>query len=135
MFADVTSSVEQEGLPDGMKVDAAGNLFATGPAACLVFAPTGPTSAPSDTGEATANCAWGEDGSRYITADMYIGRIGSQPRERVLKGSSRLRRKGVQQGLLFDGQAHPTSEREFPSRGSEDMTMTEGRFKVQRMQE
>ncbi len=29
-----------------------------------------------DTGEATANCGWGEDGSTlYITADMYIGRI------------------------------------------------------------
>jgi len=29
-----------------------------------------------NTGEATANCAWGEDGSvLYITADMYICRV------------------------------------------------------------
>ena len=29
-----------------------------------------------NTGEATANCAWGDDGSvLYITADMFLGRI------------------------------------------------------------
>ncbi len=43
LFADVTSSVSpaKKGLPDGMKVDAAGNVFATGPGGVLVFAPTG----------------------------------------------------------------------------------------------
>ena len=29
-----------------------------------------------NTGEATANCAWGDDGSTlYITADMYLCRV------------------------------------------------------------
>jgi gluconolactonase len=77
VFADVTSSVPaKKGLPDGMKVDAAGNLFATGPGGVLVFAADGTHLGTFNTGEATANCGWGEDGSvLYITADMYIGRV------------------------------------------------------------
>ncbi len=77
LFADVTSSAAtKKGLPDGMKVDAAGNLFATGPGGVLVFAPDGTHLGTFSTGEATANCGWGEDGSvLYITADMYIGRV------------------------------------------------------------
>jgi gluconolactonase len=77
VFADVTSSVgTRKGLPDGMKVDASGNLFATGPGGVLVFAPDGTHLGTFNTGEATANCGWGEDGSvLYITADMYIGRV------------------------------------------------------------
>jgi gluconolactonase len=77
VFADVTSSAPtKKGLPDGMKVDAAGNLFASGPGGVLVFAPDGTHLGTFNTGEATANCGWGEDGSvLYITADMYIGRV------------------------------------------------------------
>jgi gluconolactonase len=77
VFADVTSSVgTKKGLPDGMKVDAAGNLFASGPGGILVFAADGTHLGTFNTGEATANCGWGEDGSvLYITADMYIGRV------------------------------------------------------------
>jgi gluconolactonase len=77
VFADVTTSVPgKKGLPDGMKVDRAGNLFATGPGGVLIFAPNGTHLGTLATGEATANCGWGEDGSvLYITADMYIGRI------------------------------------------------------------
>ena len=76
-FADVTSSARlRKGLPDGMKVDSAGNLFATGPGGVLVFAPDGTHLGTFSTGEATANCGWGEDGSvLYIAADMYIGRV------------------------------------------------------------
>ena len=66
----------KKGLPDGMKVDRAGNLFATGPGGVLVFDPDGTHLGTLDTGEATANCGWGEDGSTlYITADMYLCRI------------------------------------------------------------
>jgi gluconolactonase len=77
VFADVTSSVPgKKGLPDGMKVDRSGNLFATGPGGVLVFAPDGTHLGTFATGEATANCGWGEDGTvLYITADMYIGRV------------------------------------------------------------
>jgi gluconolactonase len=77
LFADKTSSVgTKKGLPDGMKVDAAGNLFATGPGGVLVFDPDGSHLGTFATGQRTANCGWGEDGSvLYITADMFIGRV------------------------------------------------------------
>ncbi len=77
VFADVTRDVgSKPGLPDGMKVDRDGNLFATGPGGVLVFAPDGTHLGTFATGQATANCGWGEDGSTlFITADMYIGRV------------------------------------------------------------
>ena len=66
----------QKGLPDGMKVDRHGNLFATGPGGLHIFAPDGTHLGRIDTGEPTANCAWGDDGSTlYITANMYLCRI------------------------------------------------------------
>ena len=79
VFFDATRWVNQpnkKGLPDGMKVDRAGNLFATGPGGVLVFAPDGTHLGTFATGEATANCGWGDDGSMlYITADMYLARV------------------------------------------------------------
>jgi len=66
----------EKGLPDGMKVDAKGNLFATGPGGVLIFDPDGTLLGVLETGEATANCGWGDDGSTlYICADMYLARI------------------------------------------------------------
>ena len=57
-----------------MKVDQAGNLFAARPGGVLIFAPDGTHLGTFATGEATANCGWGEDGTvLYITADMYLG--------------------------------------------------------------
>lgn len=77
VFFDATSMVpSKKGLPDGMKVDRAGNVFATGPGGVLIFSPEGKMLGALDTGEATANCGWGDDGSvLYITADMYLCRI------------------------------------------------------------
>jgi gluconolactonase len=78
VFFDATSLATQgkKGLPDGMKVDSKGNLFATGPGGVLVFSPDGTHLGTFATGEATANCGWGDDGSTlYITADMYLGRV------------------------------------------------------------
>ncbi len=77
VFADVTKMVGKfPGLPDGMKVDKHGNLFATGPGGVHIFAPDGMALGRIDTGEATANCGWGSDGSvLYICADMYICRV------------------------------------------------------------
>jgi gluconolactonase len=77
VFADTTSeAATKKGLPDEMKVDVAGNLFATGPGGVLVFAPDGTHLGTFSTGEATANCGWGDDGSTlFITADMYIARV------------------------------------------------------------
>jgi gluconolactonase len=78
VFADATAAVKagKKGLPDGMKVDAAGNVFATAPGGVMVFAPDGTHLGTIDTGEATANCNWGEDGSTlFLACDMYLGRV------------------------------------------------------------
>lgn len=65
-----------QGMPDGMVVDAAGNLFATGPGGVLVIAPDGTLLGRLATGVATANCTWGDDGSTlYITAHMHLCRV------------------------------------------------------------
>ncbi len=66
------------GLPDGMKVDKAGNLWATGPGGVLVISPEGRHLGTINTGEATANCTWGDDGTvLYMTADMHLCRINT----------------------------------------------------------
>jgi gluconolactonase len=78
VFFDATSwvSPEKKGLPDGMKVDAEGHLFATGPGGVHVFDKDGKHLGTFVTGEATSNCAFGEDGSTlFITADMYVLRL------------------------------------------------------------
>jgi len=83
VFADVTAMVSRDlpGLPDGLKVDARGNLWATGPGGVHVYAPDGRRLGRLDTGEATANVAWGDDGSTlYITADMYLCRLKTRTR-------------------------------------------------------
>jgi gluconolactonase len=66
----------RRGLPDGMAVDRQGNLFATGPGGVLVLTPHGRHLGTIETGQATSNCAFGDDGSSlYITADSYLLRI------------------------------------------------------------
>jgi gluconolactonase len=76
-FFDATAMTEnQEGLPDGMTVDQRGNLFATGPGGVLVLTPRGEHLGTIKTGQATSNCAWGDNGSTlYMTADMILCRI------------------------------------------------------------
>lgn len=74
----------RKGLPDGLKVDLNGNLFATGPGGVLVISPDGRHLGTINTGEATANCGWGNDGSvLYITADMYLCRIQTKTKGRI----------------------------------------------------
>lgn len=67
----------RKGLPDGLKVDRAGNLFATGPGGVLVIAPDGTHLGTLLTGQATSNCAWGDADGRtlYITADLLVCRV------------------------------------------------------------
>lgn len=86
VFADVTALVKagKKGLPDGMKVDEKGNLFATGPGGVLVMDPDGTHLGTIETGEATGNCAWGDDGSTlYVTADMYLARVKLSTRGKI----------------------------------------------------
>ena len=78
VFFDATklAGKDRPGLPDGMKVDAKGNVFATGPGGVLVFTPQGKHLGTIATGVPTANCAWGNDGSvLYVTADKALTRI------------------------------------------------------------
>jgi gluconolactonase len=66
----------RQGLPDGMKVDVAGNVFASGPGGILVFSPQGKHLGTIVTGELTANCAFGDDGSTlYMTANHTLMRV------------------------------------------------------------
>ncbi|HYV37746.1 MAG TPA: SMP-30/gluconolactonase/LRE family protein [Gemmataceae bacterium] len=77
VFHDATKWVGRKlGLPDGMKIDKEGNLFATGPGGVWVFAPDGTHLGNIDPQVATANCAFGEDGSvLYLAADHWICRV------------------------------------------------------------
>ena len=75
---DVTPLVRRglRGLPDGLKVARDGTLFATGPGGVLVLAPDGRHLGTIRTGEATANCAFGDDGrTLYMSADSLLLRI------------------------------------------------------------
>jgi gluconolactonase len=66
----------RRGSPDGLKVDSEGNLFATGPGGVLVLAPDGRHLGTILTGQATANCAFGDDGhTLYVTAHTSLMRV------------------------------------------------------------
>lgn len=74
--ADGMKKLGLEGGFDGMKVDRSGNLYVTGGGGVLVLSATGETLGFIKIGVATANCAWGDDGSTlYITSDMYLCRL------------------------------------------------------------
>lgn len=78
ILRDFTSLVgpEAPGLPDGLTVDAAGRLFCTGPGGVHVLTPDGESLGLIDTGQAAANCTFGEDGrSLFITAGNRLMRI------------------------------------------------------------
>ena len=78
VFFDATAAVKEKkpGLPDGMKVDKSGNVFATGPGGVLVFDKDGKHLGTLATGVPTANVGWGDDGSTlYITADKQLVRV------------------------------------------------------------
>lgn len=75
VFADV-SAEKEDGLPDGMKVDTQGNLYATGPGGVWVFAPDGKHLGTIKPAEGPANCGWGDDGKTlYMTANTSLYRI------------------------------------------------------------
>lgn len=64
------------GVPDGLDVDARGNVFAAGPGGIHVFAPDGTLLGSLWTGVATSNSAFGGDGSDlYVTASDAVYRI------------------------------------------------------------
>jgi gluconolactonase len=75
VFADVTSH-RDAGLPDGLKLDRLGNLFATGPGGVWVFTPAGRHLGTIKLPEQPANCGWGDDWrTLYMTAETGIYRV------------------------------------------------------------
>lgn len=78
LFADASAEAVagMPGLPDGMAIDQAGNLFATGPGGVLIFSPEGKRLGRIDTGTAIANAAFGDDGrTLYITSNNMLVRL------------------------------------------------------------
>jgi gluconolactonase len=75
VFADVSAEPEG-GLPDGMKIDSLGNLFATGPGGIWVFSPDAKHLGTIKPPQQPANLAWGDDGKTlYITAVTGLYRL------------------------------------------------------------
>lgn len=69
------NATSEKGLPDGLKINDDGYVFATGPGGIWVFNPNGKVLAKIRTGQATSNCAFGPNqNTLYITADDYLMR-------------------------------------------------------------
>ena len=77
IFYDATdAAAEEQGLPDGLKIDKQGNVFATGPGGVWIFDAAGKLLGKIKIPAATANCALSSDEKTlYITADSYLLRL------------------------------------------------------------
>jgi gluconolactonase len=79
IFADVTSQVAENrpGLPDGMALDRAGNLFASSPGGISIISPAGRILGRIETGTAIANCTFGGADGRtlYMTSNHMLVRV------------------------------------------------------------
>jgi gluconolactonase len=70
------AGMQGEGGADGMKVDLAGNVYATGPGGVLIIAPDGTHLGTIRPPEALTNVGWAEDGrTLYITGRTALYRI------------------------------------------------------------
>lgn len=76
-FHDATENAKTDsGLPDGLKIDPQGNVFASGPGGIWIFNPDGKILGKVRLPVATANCAFPADGKTlFITADNYLLRL------------------------------------------------------------
>lgn len=75
VFCDMRG-LDGPGLPDGVKTDRAGHVFATGPGGVHVISPAGRRLGLISTGKATANIAFGEDGrSLFLTSSDMLARV------------------------------------------------------------
>ena len=65
------------GVPDGMRVDSAGNVYATGPGGIWVFSPAGKQLGMIKTPEQPSNLAFGDADAKtiYITATSSVYKI------------------------------------------------------------
>lgn len=76
VFFNVTKESE-DGLPDGLKVDTKGNVYATGPGGVWIFSPAGKHLGTIKAPEVPANVAWGGPDAKtlYMTARKGVYRI------------------------------------------------------------
>ena len=75
VFADGTADATP-GMPDGVKVDTRGNVYATMPGGVWVIAPDGRHLGTIAAPEVPANIGWGDDGrTLYITAETGVYRV------------------------------------------------------------
>ena len=76
LFADMSVD-PSEGVPDGMKVDAAGNVYCTGPRGLWVIAADGTHLGTVQTPERLTNLAFGgpDRSTLYLTGPSYVWRI------------------------------------------------------------
>jgi gluconolactonase len=66
----------RKGLPDGLKIDSRGYIYATGPGGVFILNPAGKQIGLIQLEEATSNCALSPDEKTlYITNDMYLVRV------------------------------------------------------------
>lgn len=66
----------EKGLPDGLKVDKQGNIFATGPGGVYIFNAEGKQIGKIKIPESCSNVAFADDDKTiFITADMYLLRV------------------------------------------------------------
>ena len=73
------------GAADGMKVDTAGNIFATGPGGVWVFDPDVSHLGAIRPGEVAANVGWDEDGrTLYMTSSTSLYRIRLKTQDIIL---------------------------------------------------
>lgn len=64
------------GLPDGLRVDVEGRLFATGPGGVLILNSDATLLGVIETGFPIANCAFGEDGKTlFLTSNHLLARV------------------------------------------------------------
>ena len=84
ILADVTAMVQSgkhRGLPDGLKVDPQGNLWATAPGGVHIMSPDGKLLGRLETFTATGNCCFGGANNEflYICADAWLCRVKLTP--------------------------------------------------------
>lgn len=77
IFYDATENAKTEkGLPDGLRIDKQGNVFASGPGGIWIFNKEGKVLGKIKISEATSNCVLADDDKTlYATCDMYVVRI------------------------------------------------------------
>ncbi len=77
IFYDATKDATiDKGLPDGLKIDKNGNVFATGPGGIYIFNKSGKLLGKIKINSLASNCTFADDEKTlYVTADMYVLRV------------------------------------------------------------